>query len=132
MTILRAIWNFIAGDSRSAPIGVAIAVIIVSVGAAYPPRGLEWSGLGALAAIVLVVLIGVAVRGPLTAIPENAMKMVVGIMLVSFGTYWSGEGLGIAWPGDDLAILYLAATYLATAGLLVAVMRATAARARTA
>ena len=26
-------------------------------------------------------------------VPENAMKMTVGIMLVSFGTFWSGEGV---------------------------------------
>ena len=37
------------------------------------------------------------------------MKMGVGLMLVSFGTFWSGEGVHVAWPGSDLAIPVLVA-----------------------
>ena len=51
--------------------------------------------------------IAVVVHRPLARVPENAMKFVVGMMLTGFGTFWSGEGIGIAWPGDDLAILAL-------------------------
>jgi uncharacterized membrane protein len=49
------------------------------------------------------------------------MKFVVGVMLTGFGTFWSGEGVGIAWPGEDLAILALLAGYLlvALAGVLL-------------
>ncbi len=33
-------------------------------------------------------------------------------MLVTFGTFWAGEGIGIAWPGSDAVLLVLLAAYL--------------------
>jgi uncharacterized membrane protein len=36
--------------------------------------------------------------------------------------FWTGEGLGVAWPGADLAIVAFAALFLAVA--LVAVVLA--------
>ena len=32
-------------------------------------------------------------------------------MLVSFGTFWAGEGVHVSWPGSDLAIPVLVAFY---------------------
>jgi uncharacterized membrane protein len=55
--------------------------------------------------VVLVVAVGVAVRGPLERVPENTLKFVVGVLLTSFGIFWGGEGAGVDWPGSDLAIL---------------------------
>jgi uncharacterized membrane protein len=56
----------------------------------------------------------------LSSVPENAMKMGVGLMLVSFGTFWVGESIGVHWPGSDLAILGLVAFYGGVAWALVA------------
>jgi uncharacterized membrane protein len=33
-------------------------------------------------------------------------------MLSSFGVFWTGEGLGVPWPGADLAIVAFAALFL--------------------
>jgi uncharacterized membrane protein len=63
--------------------------------------------IGAAAAIILVTLVGIAVKAPLTKVPENWMKFAVGVMLTSFGTFWGAEGAGVAWPGNDAALLVL-------------------------
>ena len=39
-------------------------------------------------------------------------QFVVGLMLSSFGVFWTGEGLGADWPGDDLALLWIFVVFL--------------------
>ena len=97
--------------------GLEVAFIVVTFGAA----GGEFMPvlLGAGLAGVGVLAVGVAMRQPLARLPENRIKFGVGLMLVSFGTFWAGEGIGIAWPGSDLSIVLLLAGYLATSLLAV-------------
>ena len=91
--------------------GVEVVFIVIAVGAG---RGLLWpAALGAAAACALVLLIGVFIHKPLARVPENTLKFGVGVMLSAFGVYWTGEGLGVSWPGHDLAILGFAALFLA-------------------
>jgi len=59
-------------------------------------------------AILLVVILGVVVRGPLSRIPENTLKFVVAVLLTTFGTFWGAEGVGALWPGSDAALLVIA------------------------
>jgi uncharacterized membrane protein len=33
-------------------------------------------------------------------------------MLTAFGVFWTGEGLGVNWPGSDLAILGFVTVFL--------------------
>jgi Ca2+/H+ antiporter, TMEM165/GDT1 family len=95
--------------------GLEVVFIVIAVGAG---RGLLVpASLGALAACVLVLAIGAVVHRPLSRVPENNLKFGVGVMLSAFGVFWTGEGLGIAWPGQDLALLLFAALFLG-AGLI--------------
>jgi uncharacterized membrane protein len=103
--------------------GLEVAIIVVTFGAASN-TALGWSAAGASVAVVLVVLVGLALKQPASRVPENTMKFVVGIMLTSFGTFWTGEGLGIAWWGADFSLLLLAAFYLVIAAVLIAAARA--------
>jgi uncharacterized membrane protein len=92
--------------------GLEVIFIVIAVGAG---RGLLWPAcLGALAACVAVLATGVLVHRPLSQVPENALKFGVGVMLSAFGVFWTGEGLGVAWPGQDLALLVFAALFIAT------------------
>ena len=75
-------------------------------------------------AALIVAGVGVVVARQLAGVPENAMKMVVGLMLVSFGTFWSGEGLGVHWPGADAAIPVLLVVYGAATYVLVRMLHA--------
>jgi uncharacterized membrane protein len=83
--------------------GVEVVFIVIAVGTAHGQT--LYASLGALAALVLVMLIGLILHRPLTRVPENALKFVVGLMLTSFGIFWTGEGIGADWPGADLALL---------------------------
>jgi uncharacterized membrane protein len=93
--------------------GLEVAFIVVTFGASAGMLGPAAGG--AAAAGVLVLVVAALVHRPLTRVPENAMKFGVGLMLVTFGSFWSGEGIGVAWPGDDLAILWLLAGYAVVA-----------------
>ena len=100
--------------------GLEIVFIVIAVSAG---RGLLVpASAGALAACLLVAGAGFVVHRPLARVPENALKFAVGVMLSAFGMFWTGEGLGVAWPGADLAIVAFAALFLVVA--LVAVVLA--------
>jgi uncharacterized membrane protein len=79
--------------------------------------------LGATAAAVIVLAVALVIHKPLSRVPENSLKFVVGIMLTGFGTFWAGEGVGLEWPGQDLAILALLAFYAVTAVAVVMLLR---------
>ncbi len=108
--------------------GIEVAFIVLAVGAGRVM--LTRAIAGALAACVVVVLVGAAVRRPLSRVPENMLKFAVGVMLSAFGLFWTGESLGVEWPGADLSILALAAMFLGVGATLVALMRTKFARAK--
>jgi uncharacterized membrane protein len=99
--------------------GLEVVFIVIAVGAG---RGLLWpASLGALAACALVLVVGAIAHRPLSKVPENTLKFGVGVMLSAFGVFWTGEGLGVEWPGHDAALFVFAAIFLVT-GLLAARM----------
>ena len=65
---------------------------------------------------MLVVVAGVLARGPLERVPENTIKFAVGLLLTTFGCFWSAEGAGVDWPGDELSLLALLAFLAAAPG----------------
>ena len=93
--------------------GLEVVFVVIAVGAG---RGLLVpASIGALAACALVAVVGLIVHRPLARVPENTLKFTVGVMLSAFGIFWTGEGLGVPWPGEDLAILGFAALLLVVA-----------------
>jgi uncharacterized membrane protein len=85
--------------------GLEVVFIVITFG--DNARNVGAAALGAVAAVVVVAAVGYAVKAPLTRVPENWMKFSVGVMLTSFGTFWGAEGAGVAWPGNDAALLVL-------------------------
>ena len=125
--------------------GLEVAFIVITFGSSAVPSGVSpaveaslkaasigSAAIGAAIAGVLVILAGALVRAPLKRVPENTLKFVVGIMLTSFGTFWTGEGIRISttgvhfeWPFSDAFILILAALYLLASFVLVTWLRQT-------
>ena len=97
--------------------GLEVALIVLSFGANQHRVGL--ASIAAAAAVLVVVIVGVAARAPLARVPENVMKFAVGVMLSSFGLFWSADGAGARWPGGDLSLLVIVPALLATALVLV-------------
>lgn len=96
-------------------------VVAIVLGFAASGHGLRVGIAVAVLAVVLVALAGVIVRAPLARVPENTLKLAVGVLLVSFGVFWLGEGAGIAWPAGDASVLLLAG--MVALGALAAVRR---------
>ena len=112
--------------------GLEVAFIVITFGATGSTHqnalansdSLTSATIGAALALVVVVLAGVAVRAPLSRVPENTLKFAVGIMLTSFGTFWGGEGLGINWPnGGDPWLIPIIATMLIATFVMIQVLR---------
>jgi len=100
--------------------GLEVAVIVVTF-AATQPLLLGWSIGGAVLAALVVAAAGVLLRTPFARVPENAIKSIVGLMLLSLGTFWAGEGLGIVWWFGDATVFVLVLLYAAGAtGITVA------------
>ncbi len=83
--------------------GLEVAFIVLTFGANQHRVGLAAAAAGL--AILVVLIAGVAARAPLARVPENTMKLAVGVMLSSFGMFWGAEGAGATWPGGDAALL---------------------------
>ncbi len=101
--------------------GLEVVFIVLAVGAGHGLLGA--ASLGAMAACSLVVAIGWAARRPLARVPENTLKFAVGTLLSAFGVFWTGEGLGVPWPGADFAILGIAALFLLVALAIIELVR---------
>ena len=101
--------------------GLEVVFIVLTFGSAQ--GSIPLAAAGAAAALILVAGVGIAVRAPLARVPENAMKFAVGLMLTTFGVFWSVEGAGADWPGSDAAILGVLAFVGLTSFVLVRLLR---------
>ncbi|MBB3590708.1 putative membrane protein [Rhizobium sp. BK529] len=97
--------DFLAGTAAFKAVlleGVEVVFIVIATGAR--PGMLPFAAIGALIACIAVLAIGMLVHKPLSSVPENTLKFIVGLMLTAFGIFWVGEGLGTEWPGEDLSL----------------------------
>jgi uncharacterized membrane protein len=98
--------------------GIEVVFIVIAIGAGGVGL-LVPAILGALAALLVVLALGIIVHRPLARIPENTLKFAVGVLLSAFGTFWFGEGIGVGWPGKDWSIIALIAGYFVIAAIAV-------------
>ena len=106
--------------------GLEVAFIVITFGS--NGGSVAFAAAGAIAAVLVVAAVGVWARVPLARVPENTMKFSVGLMLVTYGTFWAAEGAGGDWPGGDVFLIVLLAIYTVCAWLLVRALSARAER----
>jgi uncharacterized membrane protein len=102
--------------------GVEVVVIVTALAAR--PAGAGPAIAGATIAAVAVITTGVWLHGPLSRLPETELGYGVGVLLTTIGVFFAGEGLSIAWPGGDLALLYLATALVAATQVQTRMLRA--------
>jgi uncharacterized membrane protein len=100
--------------------GVEVILIVTALGAR--PGGLAPTLVGGVLSVLLVIAIGLVLHAPLRRLPETHLKYVVGVVLTSFGVFFTAEGLGVEWPGSDAALLYVAGALVLVSQLRIAAL----------
>jgi uncharacterized membrane protein len=106
--------------------GIEVEFIVLTLGANQHRIGLAVGAAGI--AVAAVVVAGFLARAPLARVSENTLKLIVGVMLTSFGVFWSAEGAGAHWPGGDAALLAIIPSVLAVAIVISTAIRRAAGR----
>jgi uncharacterized membrane protein len=101
--------------------GLEVAFIVVTFGGTSSQLGV--ATVAGLSAVLVVGVLGLSVQAAARRIPRSVLQLVVGLLLTTFGTFWSVEGLGVDWPGSDGAILGLLAWYALVTAAAVATLR---------
>jgi uncharacterized membrane protein len=101
--------------------GLEVVIIVLTLGTSAHRMSLAI--VVAAIAVVMVSTAGVVVARQLSRVPENAMKTGVGVLLVTYGTFWTGEGLKITWPGNDVMLFVFVVLYAFVTWLLILLMR---------
>lgn len=101
--------------------GLEVVITVLTLGTSAHRLGL--AAIVAAIAVILVAIVGVVVAKQLSSVPENAMKMSVGVLLVSYGTFWVGEGLKVRWPGNDSFLVAFVGIYAVVCWALINMIR---------
>ncbi|MHB8815940.1 MAG: High-affinity Fe2+/Pb2+ permease [Steroidobacteraceae bacterium] len=109
--------------------GLEVWLLVVALGHTLSYAAAAGSAAASLAAVIAG---GLALRAPLTRVPENTLKYLVACAILSFGSFWGLGGLAgeqAVWPLGDVTLLLLFAAYAAAGRLIVWRSRAAGSRA---
>ncbi len=101
--------------------GLEVAFIVLTFGANQ--HNIPLAAMAASLAVIVVCIAGTALRAPLTRVPKNLVKFIVGVLLTAFGLFWSAEGAGARWPAGDATLLVIIPAVAVYAVILVAAFR---------
>jgi uncharacterized membrane protein len=109
--------------------GLEIAFIVITFGVSA--GDVPAAAAGAALAGAIVLTIGALAHRPLSRVPQNTIKLAVGLLLSTFGTFWAVEGLGVfaeggeslGWPGGDAALPVLLVVWAAFAWTATRLLR---------
>jgi Ca2+/H+ antiporter, TMEM165/GDT1 family len=95
--------------------GLQVAFIIITLSSTsvnIKINGISAASIGAILAFIIILILSLLVRTPLTKVPENTLKYIVSIVLMAFGTFLVGEGLNIEWIFHNSSLIILIVFFL--------------------
>ncbi len=103
--------------------GLEVWLLVVALG-----RSLSFAAAAGSAAASLAAVIGagLALKAPLTRVPENTLKFLVSCAILSFGSFWSLGGIAgerAVWPLGDATLLLLFAAYVLGGRIIIRAAR---------
>jgi uncharacterized membrane protein len=101
--------------------GLEVVFLVLTFGAIQ--GSIRLASLAALTSVIIVAIFGVLVHKPLSRVPENTLKYIVGIMTTAFGIFWGAEGSGIEWPGNSAALLGIVPALIFTSFILIELLK---------
>ncbi len=107
--------------------GLEVVFIVVTFGIIQKgsnPQAFSLAIWAAVISVVVVTIAGFAIHKPLSRVPENTMKFVVGTLLTAFGIFWGAEGAGAIWPHADLSLLAIIPFMLLLSFALISYLKA--------
>jgi uncharacterized membrane protein len=113
--------NFIIMFKSAALEALEVAIVVVTLGLAS--RAWDEALIGTGIALLLTLSVIAMLHGYLVKVPDVLLKLSAGILLLAFGTFWLGEGLGFNWFIEDWALLVLVGVYSLLAALAIRLLR---------
>ena len=113
--------NFMIMAKSAALEGLEVAIIVTTLGLAST----AWKEAISATFLALVFSIGLVtlLHQYLLKLPEVLIKLGAGILLMTLGTFWLGEGLNFEWPFEEFAILILVSFYSLAATVAIYILR---------
>jgi uncharacterized membrane protein len=113
--------NFVVMTKCAALETFEVALIVITIG--LSSRAWLEALTGASIALAITVGLVISLHGYLRRLPDVFLKLGAGLMLLTLGTFWLLEGLGVRWPLGELSALPLFCLFLLSSWVAILVVR---------
>jgi len=113
--------NFVVMTKCAALETFEVALIVITIG--LSSRGWLEALSGATIALAITIALVISLHGYLRRLPDVFIKLGAGLMLLTLGTFWLLEGLGLKWPFGELSALPLFCLFLLSSWIAILVVR---------
>jgi Ca2+/H+ antiporter, TMEM165/GDT1 family len=112
--------NFVVMTKCAALETFEVALIVITIG--LSSRAWLEALSGASIALAITVGLVISLHGYLRRLPDVFLKLGAGLMLLTLGTFWLLEGLGVKWPLGELSALPLFCLFLLSSWVAILVI----------
>ena len=113
--------NFVVMTKCAALETFEVALVVITIG--LSSTAWHEALTGASIALALTVGLVLSLHGYLERLPDVFIKLGAGLMLLTLGTFWLIEGLGLKWPMGELSALPLFCFFLLLSWIAILLIR---------